>query len=752
MKGKVYMKIKKRTRTQILERLYELAHDTQTIKKHIQFDEPEKYITTVNVLNKGETMTETRCRRCGAKYLREPLWSYRYDSTDKVRQHFKCPSCGNENIARDTKEHFEEKRHTLILKTDEGYEFVKFTSYYQFDTSDQWYERDPAHRIVITAAGIFDRKIGFCVATRSAYNRNEYKVLRKLSHDESSILFWLKDFTDSNISDEECRELLEEGKKCYEEIKKASRERSEKRQEKKDEAERLAAEERVRAAERKRQEYEERRLADKRWMYEANPIDIEAMFAHPIMCTLYSAPNGEAATYRVGCAKCGSVEEVVGVEINSEYTCPHCGNRAEHLIPSGSYYHDEANQIAIVFENTDFEENDLLIRVFRYKCEMSAKDGIMQSAYESKRIFAGKEPNIYFKRSDNDRFEKTEDVDKLHVPCDDKIIVLQSEDKIAEIIQNSCLKYSGLLDSWGIGKCKYNWSVKMPNLIYLYAWYANPAIELIMKSNLTHIMDWLVDSPEDMKAGKTLADVLGISPNLVKTIVKMDPKPNMMRDMATLYEADNTLTAEIYEQIAREDLNRSALKNLAERYGLTYDKIMKYLQAAYDHQCILKRETLTVWSDYLRMASAVGVNLNDKAKRFPSSLKKEHDIVMFAYRAVQVEMDKKAFAEQAEVNAKYEFETDDMMVIVPRTPQAVIEEANAQNNCLRSYVERVKRGETIVAFVRRKSEPEKTFLSAEIRDGELIQLKGWCNSDPRTKEIVDFTKEWAKARNITVKC
>jgi hypothetical protein len=383
---------------------------------------------------------------------------------------------------------------------------------------------------------------------------------------------------------------------------------------------------------------------------------------------------------------------------------------------------------------------------------MSAKDGITKRVYESKRIFAGKEPNIYFKRSDDDRFEKTEDMDRLYVPFDDKTIIAHSNDEIVEIVQNSCLKYSGLIDSWGLGKYKYNWNVKIPNLLYLHAWYANPAIELVMKSNLTYITDWLIDSPEDMKSGKTLADVLGISPGLTKTIVQMDPNPNKMRDMATLYEADNTLTAELYEQIAREDLNRSVLKNLAERYGLTYDKIMRYLQAAYDHQCILKRETLSVWSDYLRMASAVGVNLSDKAKKFPSSLKKEHDIVMFAYRAVQVEMDKKAFAEQAEVNAKYEFETDNMVVIVPRTPQAVIEEANAQNNCLRSYVERVKRGETIVAFVRRKSEPEKTFLSAEIKDGELIQLKGWCNSDPRTKEIVDFTKEWAKARNISIKC
>jgi hypothetical protein len=34
----------------------------------------------------------------------------------------------------------------------------------------------------------------------------------------------------------------------------------------------------------------------------------------------------------------------------------------------------------------------------------------------------------------------------------------------------------------------------------------------------------------------------------------------------------------------------------------------------------------------------------------------------------------------------------------------------------------------------------------------LIQLKGYCNSDPRSKEIVEFMKEWAEARNFVIAC
>lgn len=747
------MKIKKRTRAQILERLYEIAHNTKVIHKYVQFDEPNKYVTVVNTLHKGKTMAAAHCTACGEKYILEPLWGYGY-SHNHVVNHFRCPSCGNEYIAHDTGKKFEQKRYRLVLKTEDGFEFLSFSSHIAIQIDDTTYDHRLDRCVDITSAGVFDRKSGFYVATIGGYGcrKGEYKVLRRMSNDEESLIFWLKDFTHSNVSEDECRSLLEEGNAYYKNQKKESKEKSAQRREKKEEEERLMREAADRAAERKRQEYEEMRLADNRWIYEAKDVDIESLFQQPIMSILYSAPFGEEATYMVGCAKCGHVEEVVGASCGQEYTCHNCGNHVNRLVHSGSYERDETHQTAVLFENTNFDENDLLIRVFQYKVWMTTDGEISKTVYESRRIFAGKEAAVYYRNSESARFEKSEDYDRLHAPCSDTVVLPQNNDEIVEIVNNSCLKYSGLIDSWGLGKYKYKWSTKIPNLIYLKAWYVNPAIEIIMKSNLTHITDRFIEDPDQMNTGKTLAEVLGVGPGFVKMIIKTDPQYRVMRDMASLYEADKSMTFEIYQQINADDLTRQTLIYIARNYGITYDKILKYLQAAYDHQCIIKHETLSVWSDYLRMASLMGVNLSDKTKMFPSSLKKEHDIASFAYRAVKVEMDAKAFAAQAEVNSKYEFETEDMMVIVPKTPQEVIEEANAQSNCLRSYIERVKRGETVVAFVRKKSDPDKTFLSAEILNGELVQLKGWCNSNPRTPEIVKFVKEWAKERNIVIKC
>jgi hypothetical protein len=152
------------------------------------------------------------------------------------------------------------------------------------------------------------------------------------------------------------------------------------------------------------------------------------------------------------------------------------------------------------------------------------------------------------------------------------------------------------------------------------------------------------------------------------------------------------------------------------------------------------------------MATALHIDLTDKSRLYPGSLKKEHDVATFAYRAIQIDVDKEKFALQAEENAYFEYTYKDLMVIVPRTPQEIVEEATRQKNCLRSYVERVKNGDTVVVFIRRKIMPDATYVTAEVHNGRLTQLKGYCNSNPRNRELVEFVQHWSKAKGIRVEC
>ncbi len=239
---------------------------------------------------------------------------------------------------------------------------------------------------------------------------------------------------------------------------------------------------------------------------------------------------------------------------------------------------------------------------------------------------------------------------------------------------------------------------------------------------------------------------------VAKVVTKLNLNYDSMTSLSALYNADNTITVDTFREIEQLNLPVYQLVQLKTTYNIDYAQTMKYLEAVYNHQCIEKREAIGQWLDYLRMATSLHIDLTDKSRLYPGSLKKEHDVATFAYRAVQIDMDKEKFASQAEQNAYFEYTYKDLMVVVPKTPQEIVEEATRQKNCLRSYVERVKNGDTVVAFIRRKIMPDATYVTAEVNNGRLLQLKGYCNSNPRNKELVEFVQHWSKAKGIRVEC
>jgi hypothetical protein len=258
--------------------------------------------------------------------------------------------------------------------------------------------------------------------------------------------------------------------------------------------------------------------------------------------------------------------------------------------------------------------------------------------------------------------------------------------------------------------------------------------------------------PELLNKGKTLAEVLGVAPAVAKMSVKGELDCNDMDALSVLYNADNNLTIEEYKAIRRENIDVHCLVRLKTEQGISYQKALTYLENVRNHQCIEKREAMNVWEDYLNMARRLHIDLTDKSRLYPNSLKKEHDVATFAYNSIKVNVDAEQFSLQADKNKYFEYSYKDLVAVVPKTPQDIVEEASRQKNCLRSYIDRVKNGNTVVVFIRRAIMPDATYVTAEVSNGRLVQLKGYCNSNPRNKELVEFVQHWSKAKGITVAC
>lgn len=711
------------TRQQAETVLRALANQKQEIIDS-GYVEEIKLIASHSYIDKGNTVSEHHCHKCGNVFTTDG----RYSSYSYRRPAITCPSCGNTHITYSTFA-ASNKDSLYIKEQDYGFDFVLYSTHYQFPEGERWYEKDAVTDISINYCGMFHNEGGWFV-----YDVRYDKMLKRDCMAESDLLKRIAKLTPINPLTRAYADLLDDAQ-TFEDARRF-------------------------ANAKKKANSKTTTLEEMRFNYRPKAVEEADIMAqsHNILYEVYSTKNG-VTTWMTCCTNCGTEREVLAN--SGELTCPVCGNQMNSDGHRGYYGSGRTTSIStyVIFENTNLPENDLLLRVFNVQHTYDTAKGLESNVWEYQRIFFGKKINVYnigsrHSHSTTPKKEKGSIRDLSHSlngwRCDAKTI--QADEEIRDIIRNSCLMFSGLVESYGLGDKRYRGVEPAPSVKYIMAWYKNPNIELIMKANMITILDRLMQDPALIGTGNTLADALMVAPAVAKMAAKLDLDHGTLSNLSAMYNADNTLTAEQFKHFMDAGLQAHSLVQLKTTYNISYAQADSYLQSAYNHQCIEKREAMTLWLDYLRMATALKIDLNDKTRKYPGSLKKEHDVATFAYRAVQIEIDKEQFATQAEQNAFYEYSYKDLVVVIPRTPQDIVEEATKQKNCLRSYVERVKNGDTVVAFIRRKIMPDATYVTAEVHDGRLTQLKGYCNSNPRNKELVEFVQHWAKAKGIRVDC
>ena len=96
----------------------------------------------------------------------------------------------------------------------------------------------------------------------------------------------------------------------------------------------------------------------------------------------------------------------------------------------------------------------------------------------------------------------------------------------------------------------------------------------------------------------------------------------------------------------------------------------------------------------------------------------------------------------------YEMETEDLFIRLPKRVREIREEGNNQHHCVATYIDRMVSGKTCILFIRKKNEPEKSYYTAEVREQEVIQVRGKCNKNPG--EDVEKFMEMFKRRINTV--
>lgn len=154
------------------------------------------------------------------------------------------------------------------------------------------------------------------------------------------------------------------------------------------------------------------------------------------------------------------------------------------------------------------------------------------------------------------------------------------------------------------------------------------------------------------------------------------------------------------------------------------------------------REFIRMLSDYISMCKDLCVT----PTLYSSYLHQTHDIVSRNHKIKLAEEQEKTFAERYKdfkpwVSNKY-------IVVAPKNSHDLQAEGDALNHCVASYIKRVVDGQCEIYFLRLVDNADKSLVTFEVRNKQVVQARGLHNRAITEEEKVVLLK-YCKDRKIT---
>ena len=148
----------------------------------------------------------------------------------------------------------------------------------------------------------------------------------------------------------------------------------------------------------------------------------------------------------------------------------------------------------------------------------------------------------------------------------------------------------------------------------------------------------------------------------------------------------------------------------------------------------------------------MGYDMKNEFNLFPKNFKKAHDDMSKQYIKFKDnkaredakrfnQMLKKMKNETTDVEAM-NLNIDGLFIRLPNKLEELKTEGEALHHCVGTYMEQVRKGETMIFFIRKTEEPDKPYYTLEWK-GSVVQCRGLHNCDmtPKVKAFVQIFQE-----------
>ena len=169
------------------------------------------------------------------------------------------------------------------------------------------------------------------------------------------------------------------------------------------------------------------------------------------------------------------------------------------------------------------------------------------------------------------------------------------------------------------------------------------------------------------------------------------------------------------------------------------NKLKKYLE---------KQECgFGIYKDYIDFCEKLDYDLTSPEILFPPHLPNAHDRAYSAIESKKIMLEKKKICEVRKKRKLLEFEKDNLVLILPKSPDEIIYEGKVLRHCVGGYAQRHFNLETTILFIRKKDKIDKPYFTIEVsNDFRIVQCHGYRNEleSKKPEEIKELEKAYGE--------
>ncbi len=178
------------------------------------------------------------------------------------------------------------------------------------------------------------------------------------------------------------------------------------------------------------------------------------------------------------------------------------------------------------------------------------------------------------------------------------------------------------------------------------------------------------------------------------------------------------------------------IKYFSNIYSL--DELLKYCKPYDLMNYHIKNKDIYTYRDYISMAKQQKMNLKDKSILYPKNLKEKHDDLQ---HQIQVRKDKfiaKQIKKRYEKIKTNKFQNKKYIIYPVKSIEELVDESSQQNNCVKTYAERVAKGQCDIYFMRLLEDVNHSLVTIEVINNKVVQarIKNNQSTTPEQEKIL----------------